>query len=320
MGVFSEMSMELQSSMDSPFEESGAFEQAESLPVPAAGQESQVATLPFPQAGTGKQTEDTAGMEAEPEEPDGGCSVEDCGEELDDTTEPDTKPAEDAAAKKAQVDAEEEKRRAEHEAAEAKRKAEWEEAQSARKALEQEQLNRLKTMSDDEVMEASAKRVSGDTERLTRRNMKECVSEYIQTLCFSDPAFARLTMQPRKTMIHCFYYINRKAMEFLQQEMKDNGTRPEGPNGVYGGDVPDELCYQWAEEYFRDPNAEEDKEKEEKFVPKPYIGRTAASKPKGKKTGEKKAPEKKAEPEVKKDLPDGQMSLLDLAMPASKAS
>lgn len=320
MGVFSEMSMELQSGMDSPFEEGGAFGQAESLPVPAAGQEAQVTTLPFPQAETEKQTEGMGDMESEPEESDGECPEKDCGEEPDDTTEPDSKPAEDAAAKKAQADAEEEKRRAEHEAAEAKRKAEWEAAQSARKALEKEQLNRLTAMSDDEVMEASAKRVSSDTERLTRRNMKECVSEYVQTLCFSDPAFARLTMQPRKTMIHCFYYINRKAMKFLQKEMKDNGTRPEGPNGVYGGDVPDELCYQWAEEYFRDPNAAEDKEKEEKFVPKPYVGRTAASKAKGKKTAEKKAPEKKAEPEVKKDLPDGQMSLLDLAMPASKAS
>ena len=94
--------------------------------------------------------------------------------------------------------------------------------------------------------------------------MKECVSEYIQTLCFSDPAFARLTMQPHKTMIHCFYYINRKAMEFVQQEMKDNGIKPEGPYGAYGSDIPDDMCYQWAEEYFRDPNAEEDKEKEEK--------------------------------------------------------
>ena len=32
-------------------------------------------------------------------------------------------------------------------------------------------------------------------------HMKECVSEYIQTLCLDDPAFARLTMHPKKTMI-----------------------------------------------------------------------------------------------------------------------
>ena len=36
-----------------------------------------------------------------------------------------------------------------------------------------------------------------------------------------------------------------------------------------------------------------------------------------KKVPEKKEPEKKPEPEVKKDVPEGQMSLLDLAMPKS---
>lgn len=232
------------------------------------------------------------------------------------------KPELDTDNKKALVEAEEETRRAEHEAAEAQRKAEWNAAQEAKKASEQKQLDRLKAMSDDEIMEASVKRVSRDTERLTRRNMKECVSEYIQTLCFSDPDFARLTMQPHKTMIHCFYYINRKAMEFVQQEMKDNGIKPEGPYGAYGSDIPDDMCYQWAEEYFRDPNAEEDKEKEEKFVPKSYIGKTNTPKTKSKKAAEKKVPEKKEpekkpEPEVKKDVPEGQMSLLDLAMPKS---
>lgn len=38
--------------------------------------------------------------------------------------------------------------------------------------------------------------------------------------------------------------------------------------GGYGGDVPDELCYQWAEEYFRDLDVKEDKtDEDEKFVP-----------------------------------------------------
>ena len=36
-----------------------------------------------------------------------------------------------------------------------------------------------------------------------------------------------------------------------------------------------------------------------------------------KKVPEKKEPEKKPEPEVKKDVPEGQMSLLDLEMPKS---
>ena len=58
----------------------------------------------------------------------------------------------------------------------------------------QEQMDHLAAMSDDEVVSASMQRVSKDVEKLTRRNMKECVSEYIQTLCLDDPAFARLTI------------------------------------------------------------------------------------------------------------------------------
>ena len=71
--------------------------------------------------------------------------------------------------------------------------------------------------------------------------------------------------------------------------MKDNDEKPMG--GGFGGDVPDELCYQWAEAYFRDLDAPEDKDKnEEKFVPKPYIGKSA---PKSRKKTEKKKPEPK---------------------------
>ena len=160
-----------------------------------------------------------------------------------------------------------------------------------------------------EVMAASMQRVGTDTEKLTRRNMKLCVAEYIQTRCVEDPAFARLTMHPAKSMIHCFWYINRKAREYLQEEMKLNDEAPQqGVNGVYGGDVPDDIVYQWAEDYFRDPDAEEDHRDDEKFVPKPYYGGgTSKSKSKEKKKAEKKP----AKPKPKED--DGQFSLLEAA-------
>lgn len=205
--------------------------------------------------------------------------------------------------------AEEDKKRREHEAAEAKRKAEWEARQQEKKAAEQEQLNRLMAMSNEDVMAASMKRVSADTEKLTRRNMKECVSEYIQTKCLDDPAFARLAMHPRKTMVHCFWYINRKAREFIQQEMKDNDIKPE--NGIYGGDVPDDLCYQWAEDYFRDLDAKEDKETEDKFVEKPYYGKSSSSKSSPRKK-QKKDAEKKPDTtkQAEKPVLEGQLSFI----------
>lgn len=217
-------------------------------------------------------------------------------------------PAED---KKAAGDADEDAKRKAHEEAEAKRKAEWEARQAKKKADLQEKINKLAAMSDDEAIKAAMMRVSSDTEKLTRRNMKECVSEHIQTMCLEDPDFARRAMDPRKSMVHCIWYINRKAKEFIMQEMKDNDLKPE--NGIYGGDVPDELCYQWAVDYFNDPDAKEDKEEEEKFVPKPYTGRSSSSKAKAKKPAPKKKAEKIPTNSPKAAEPDGQMSLLGVA-------
>lgn len=154
--------------------------------------------------------------------------------------------------------AEDEKRRA-HEEAEAKRKAEWEQKQREKAEAEQAAWENAVAMGDDEVMMASMKRVGDDAERLTRRNMKQCVTEHIQTKCLSEPEFARQVMHPRKNMIRCFRYITRKAKEFAEQEMKDNDEKPIA--GGYGCDVPDDMCYLWAEEYFMDMDAEEDKER-----------------------------------------------------------
>ncbi len=194
----------------------------------------------------------------------------------------------------------EEAKRKAHEEAEAKRKAEWDAKQAAKKQAREEALRAIKDMSDAEVASASTERVRKDVERLTRRNMKECVSEHLQNLCCKDPVFARKTMLPQKSMVHCFQYINRKAKDYIQQEMKDNDIKQE--NGIYGGDVPDGLCYQWAEDYFNDPGAPEDKEKEEEFVPRPYVSSSA---PKSKKAAKAKTTAKQ---EPKKQEPKKQES------------
>ena len=209
-----------------------------------------------------------------------------------------------SSASQAVEDTEDSGRKA-HEEAELKRKAEWDAKQNAKKAAEEARLAQLAAMSDEEIMMASTQRISTETERLTRRNMKECVAEYIQTICLDDPTFARKVMHPRKSMIHCIWYINRKAREYAEREMKDNGFKPE--NGVYGCDVPDDLCYSWAEDYFNDPNAKEDEEKEEKFVPKPYSGNRAKSKGKTAKEPSKSTAAKKPQP---KNSDDAQLSLL----------
>lgn len=210
---------------------------------------------------------------------------------------------------------EEDQKRREHEAAEARRKAEWESRQQAKKTAEQEKLNQLASMSDEDAMMASMQRIGEDTEKLTRRNMKELVSERIQTRCLTEPAFARLALHPQKSMINCFQYINRKAREFAEEEMKNNGIKVEpGKLFVYSSDIPDDLCYKWAEDYFNDLSVPEDQEEGEKFKPEPYVGKSkykAASKKSGdKKPVENKTDTKNAEKktESEKDGLTGQLS------------
>ena len=194
------------------------------------------------------------------------------------------------------LDASEDAKRKAHEEAEAKRRAEWEAKQFAKKQEREAALEKIKSMSDADIVSASTERVRVDTEKLTRRNMKECVSEHIQSVCSKDPAFARKTLYPHKSIIHCFHYINRMAKDYLQQEMKDNDIKPE--NGVYGGDVPDDLVYQWSIDYFNDPDAQEDHVEEEKFTPRPYVN--AASKAKGSTKPKKAAKKKTAKKETEK--------------------
>ena len=236
-------------------------------------------------------------------------------EETGQAAEPETAEAETAPAADGEDD--EETKRAKHEAAEAEWKAEWEARQQAKKDALRKQQEELARMSEEEIVRRSMQRISTDTEKLTRRNMKDCVAEYIQTLCLEDVEFARMTMDPRKSMIHCFQYINHKAWDYVQDEMKAEDIKPGTGQQGYGCDIPDDLCYQWAEDYFRDPTAKEDEEQEEKFVPKPYVGKTgykpAAKKKPEKKEKKSKAPEKKPEPAKKAEEAEvTQLSLMDM--------
>lgn len=187
---------------------------------------------------------------------------------------------------------EDEKRKA-HEEAEAKRKAEWEAKKKEREEADTMAWEEAIDMDDNSLMKASSERLAADTERITRRNMKDCVTKFLSDRCYEDLTFAQLVMHPRKSMIRCFKYINRKAMEYVKQEMEDNGIEPSRDG--YGCDVPDDLCYQWAVEYFSDMEAPEDKkEGEEDFVPKPYTG-SATKKTTKSKTEKKTERPKKAE-------------------------
>ena len=274
MGVFSQMNLEMQERTSTT--QSGMFSKAEELDDARQAAEAEAA-----KATLAKLTEDS-----EPS---------------------DEAPAEEAPPEE---DTEEQKRK-EHEAAEAKRKAEWE----AKKQAKEEEIvfawENATALDDEALAAASSKRVGDDSERLTRRNMKQCVTEMIQIFCHEDLDLARQVMHPRKNMVNCFRYITRKAKEFVLQEMKDNDIKPDREG--YGSDVPDDLCYQWAKEYFFDMEAPEDKDpNEEQFVPKPYVGKTTTSKAK-KKTEKKKPEPKKVEaPTPAPTANEGQLDMFSM--------
>ena len=274
MGVFSQMNLEMQERTSTT--QSGMFSKAEEL--------------------------DDARQEAEAE-----AAKATLAKLTEDSSPSDEAPAEEAPPEE---DNEEQKRK-EHEEAEAKRKAEWE----AKKQAKEEEIlfawENATALDDEALAAASSKRVGDDSERLTRRNMKQCVTEMIQIFCHEDLDLARQVMHPRKNMVNCFRYITRKAKEFVLQEMKDNDIKPDREG--YGSDVPDDLCYQWAKEYFFDMEAPEDKDpNEEQFVPKPYVGKTTTSKAKKKTEKKKPEPKKVEDPKPAPTATEGQLDMFSM--------
>ena len=127
---------------DNPFEDE--VEKAGQLPVQEAGAKTEE---PMELAEENACPEDDAGEKDEPEQ-----------KETDSADSNMEKESED-------------KKRAEHEAAEARRKAEWEAKRQEKQAVRQAQLDRIKAMNEEELTAESMKRISADTEKLTRRKI-----------------------------------------------------------------------------------------------------------------------------------------------------
>ncbi len=198
-----------------------------------------------------------------------------------------------AEPEKAPEKTEAEKKKA-FEEAEAKRKAEFD----AKKAERDEEIQiewEMNTMMTPEELAAKAKEsLTIDIERITQRQMKDCVGAHIISASQQKEIIARHVFHPKKNMVNCFRFINRKAREYLEEYMKLTGDKPDG-NGVIGIDIPDNLCYMWAEEYFSSTDIPEDHEDEEKFEPKTYRPSVAS------KTAKKTTPKKKDTPPPKEE-------------------
>ncbi|HAQ39497.1 MAG TPA: hypothetical protein DCM73_00735 [Clostridiales bacterium] len=119
--------------------------------------------------------------------------------------------------------------------------------------------------SEAQILKAIEK-ISEASEKITRRNMKIQVSEFIQVRCDSDPDFAALILNPKKNLVNCFKYINRMAMEWIKEDAKARG---EELHGQIGGDVPDDIVFDWSIEYFQKTGLPEDEEKAKPVSPSP---------------------------------------------------
>ena len=189
---------------------------------------------------------------------------------------------------------------------EAKRKAEFD----AKKAKHDEEIQiewEINTMlTTEDLIEAAKNNIKTGVERITQRNMKESVAAYVIELSQKSEKLSRNILHPQKSITNCYKYINRKARGYLEEQMKLTGEKPD-KNGVIGIDIPDNLCYQWAEEYYSSTNIDEDHEDEEKFEPRTYRPSYTPKTAKKSTTKKKETPPPKEEP--KADEP-AQMSIL----------
>lgn len=136
------------------------------------------------------------------------------------------------------------------------------------------------------------------------------IMTYLKKRCDEDPGMAEDILQEHKTWKKCFDYIHEKARGYA--------------SGIFVA-VPDNVVYEWSEDYFRldDKALEEKKKKERKELEEKRKAeaakRKSASGKQKKKAAAKKdnedkkaaAPDKKGKTPKNKE-PEGQMSLFDL--------
>lgn len=177
-----------------------------------------------------------------------------------------------------QPDTEEEKekqRRAEHEAKEAARKAKFDERQRRKQEEKAQARQAVLAMSDTEVIAAAVKKIE-DYKKDFLKDFKGAENggileiEVVKTLmagCQCDTDFARLVMNPEKSLENCFRYMGTQAYN-LQKEDIQKRIQNGAAYAVFP--FPQNLCFQWVVNYFKDLEAAEDKEPEEKFNPHRY--------------------------------------------------
>ena len=112
-----------------------------------------------------------------------------------------------------------------------------------------------------ENINKAIEKLDKEFESLTRRGMIDSVMEYLSSYCFDNPDFTKNILNEDKDLKDCLKYITRKASDYL----KDASSAFTTDNG-YGGEVPDDLCYEWSVEYYSKSKEELEPVKQPKIV------------------------------------------------------
>jgi len=88
--------------------------------------------------------------------------------------------------------------------------------------------------------------LSSQADRFLMRTMADFVKDYLSQYCDEHQEFAEKVSAPGKNFAGCIKKIHKEALKWLQDQPN---TDMEGQAGVCG-DVPNELCYGWAVDYY----------------------------------------------------------------------
>jgi len=113
------------------------------------------------------------------------------------------------------------------------------------------------------VIDQAKQALQRQSERLTVKTMADYVLEHILSCCENDAVFAEKVSQPDKSFMDCIKYIKDWALEWLKEQQKLESSECANPTTVCG-DVPNEICYKWAVDYYNSVPAP-------KPAPKPYV-------------------------------------------------
>lgn len=193
-----------------------------------------------------------------------------------DTQAPEAEQAAKGASPSPQASKEEQEKqhRAEHEAKEAARKTEFEEKKRRKKEEKERARHAVHIMSDADAMAAAVKMIEKEENRFKKEFdddfngvVEMAILQTLKAGCQCDADFARSILNPDKCLKNCFRYMGTQAYEMKKEAIRKQ-TRGGTQYAAFG--FPPRLCYQWAMDYFKNLNAPEDKEPEERFKPQPY--------------------------------------------------